>query len=432
MGSFEELAKLLDGANRIYCLDQNELFGFLRASVGDVTELNSYTWAPPENIRDPERISQDPFRPQTTDPYYAQMSPDLPFPVPTREQAEGITRPTIRFAPEDLKNPSLLLPLPAETSGATPSGAQGASSYNKEDSPENIKRYLASKRWTGETKYVTPKPADVYFRDSRMIFWILKCTSLSMDFKMSEPLLLTQIEEWNDKRECWKHPLLCMSRAKDFSSKSLASPEQFMSWDLKKDTRSIFQALSGNVRYLADVLTIVYYHHIPLLLAKKHWNRAERKFLQKWELLTVKTSTPSLIAFSSSAALHPSQPPKKPPVRTSSRAIVPPKPFVSLSTTEMKQSENVSTYNVICTLAVAHSPNTSLDGQWCRMMAYQSSHVHTVCCLVISRNHPRGQVRYFQPVPQHAASKAESAASKAESAASKSGSGASKAEPAVK
>ena len=70
IGSFEELSKLLDGANIIYCMDSGFLFGVMRCAPTDIVDLSHFKWAPHTLINDPEIMEkQNPFRPKQTDPY---------------------------------------------------------------------------------------------------------------------------------------------------------------------------------------------------------------------------------------------------------------------------------------------------------------------------------------------------------------------------
>jgi hypothetical protein len=255
---FEELGRLLDGASEIYCHSFSLLYGLLRATAGDVENLDDYAWAPASDIDDPALALLNPLRPAPGDPYLHRMSPHAPYPVPTPKQAEGCTRPTrppspdsdwvprssrkpapdsspqIPPAPADIKNVHksgeshgsmgariaadaaevLIVPGASATveeggSSAMFSEGSGAAQYNSGDTPDMVRAFLASERWLGAPGI--DKPANIYFRDSRMIHWMFRTTSLTEDLK-TEEFTLDALDSWNRHLTWWNAPAISTAR----------------------------------------------------------------------------------------------------------------------------------------------------------------------------------------------------------------------------
>lgn len=467
VGDFKDLSELLDGATMIYCLNQTQLYGLLRASVGDVTDLGAYTWAPHTLIDDKQMNESNPLRPLSSDPYYSAMCPDLPFRAPQRDEVEGITRPSIDLPPDATwtRTPSinasrndshdLLQRAKDEEEEEEPksfSQASAASEYNSGDTKEDIERYLSSQRWFGASG--APKNTPPYFRDSRMIHWFFKTLSICGDLKIDD-LTLADICTWNRHNPWWNAPSVQFARLASSpvrhrppgattSGSILNATKMWMAreaegrmgdqarytlWHGQRRWNSIKDALEHEVRLTADILTILYFHGLPLTCHVKRWNRKARRYLMLWEQLSVRVSTPSMLLFTGRKTADPLAPPTSteseraslekmsfenepetaetkatytnsidgPKKRGRKRQDPMPKPSAALTPKQLALNRDNKSYNVVCSVAISNFRRNFPESNWCDLMRMQSQSISMVACLVISAQYPKGIVKFFAP-----------------------------------
>ncbi len=55
-------------------------------------------------------------------------------------------------------------------------------------------------------------------------------------------------------------------------------------------------------------------------------------------------------------------------------------------------------YTVFCAIALSNA-RQFIEAAWCELLVYQHQLIAAVACLVVSRAHPAGQVRFFSPTP---------------------------------
>jgi len=138
----------------------------------------------------------------------------------------------------------------------------------------------------------------------------------------------------------------------------------------------------------------------------KRYNRKDRRYVMHWELLSVRTSTPSLCEFTGSKTTDPTakapviaangkKKVKKP--RVSARLKLLPKPCPSLSQPQLQKNLGNKTYNVVCSVAVSNIRKSLSNGEWCDLMYFQNQHISMIACLVISADHPYGITKFFCP-----------------------------------
>lgn len=423
VGTFQQLAELLDGANLIYSLNNDRFFGLLRAAPSDVTNLQNYTWAPHTDIDDPKVAKTNPFIPQPTDPYYSSMSPYLPFNIPERDEVEGITRPSIKLPPDPFwknnstRSTTTTTPQRPGTPGtpgtpSTPtserdfSQGSGASEYNAGDTKEDIQRFLSSQRWMGSS--TAPKSSSIYFRESRMIHWLFKAMSICSDFKLDE-LPLSDLVLWNRRQPWWNLPSVQYARLhsrrsqlSDEEMRLLGDQKRYTQWHWEKKWDLIKNQLEYEVRLTADLLTILHYHQLPLICHVRRWNKKDHKYVMRWEMLSIRTATPSILRFTSKQVDDPTAPPPAAAAATPGakkkriRAPLQPKPSLAISAEQALANRHHPTYNVVCAIAVSNARRFGHD-TWCSLQELQTQLISHVACLVISNQYPRGIVKFFSP-----------------------------------
>jgi hypothetical protein len=308
---------LMNGAARIYSFSDHEFFGRLRCSPDDVTDLRTgCPWAPFDAVDDSNVLRSNPLRPHQDDPYVDKMNADLPHPVPQREEAEEITIPDI-VLPPDTDWPDAK-PRPTATPAmSTTASSQGSSSYNTGDSAADIAQYLASERWRGAK--TVHKPSPPYLRDGEMIYWMLKSFSITADAEL-KGITLTDLLAWNSHQSWWCPGNKVVSAAGGRQTKSvkratsagvvdfarsgykgLASGNrivgqmQFTGWAQHKRWADIQSSLEWELRTLADLMTVLYAHRLPLLALVEKWNQRQRKHERKWLSASVSICTPSVL-----------------------------------------------------------------------------------------------------------------------------------------
>jgi hypothetical protein len=397
IGNFQELAALLDGANMIYAWNTNQLFGLLRATPAEVTDLNSYTWAPHTDINDSKFQSINPLRPKAKDPYYEIMNPDKPFIVPTIDEVEGITFPTNQLpADPDWITPT---PLARQTSNSFANkGAPGTSYYNIDDTKEEIAKYLNSKRWLGGS---TVKSPSIYFRDARMMYWMFKSVSICGDLA-TQDLTLADVRTHNKHTTWWNDPLVYFARSNTSFKKDekkdkdrmdlIVTQSQYTYMHSQKQWSKLKEALEWEVRTVADLFTILHYHKLPLIAFVKWFSKKDGRNVFDWKLLSVRVSTLSLLENTEGKTKDPSAPKAK-KVAKNHRLARLPRPLASIAIPEQK----IKTYNVVCSVAISNIKRHWLNGEWCDFMYYQGQHISHVVCLIIDQDHPQGYVKYFTP-----------------------------------
>jgi hypothetical protein len=464
VAGFEELAKLLDGANLIYCWNQHQLYGLLRANPGDVTDLSSYRWAPCADIHNP--TLPNPLRPRPADPYFHLMNDGSGIAdgsgvaalQPRRGEVEAITRPTIDLPPDHHWTPTKKMEKKEKEEDGVGAFSQesGASEYNADDTKEDIAQYLSSKRWSGSGSK-SAEPEGPYFRDSRMIHWQFKTISVCGDINQDE-MSIQDIRACNRHVKWWDWPSVHYARNhgnKKGSELDVQMGQQgfYTIQFCKRRFDVIHETLEREVRFVADVLTMLHHHQLPLTVHCKRWNRSRKQYQWRWELVAVRFSTPAMLTVSSSVTYDPNKPneplpsrkkpgkktakPKKPSnkprnPRQGTKAAALPKPQppaqpplaqptnqppsvgepVKSAETTKPQPPSVAarpgvsgasvprTYNVVCALALSNYRHGGNEGEWCEFMRMSSQKVAAVACLVIDHQHPNGTVRFFAPSPQ--------------------------------
>lgn len=403
VGDFGDLARLLDGANLIYCLNHHQLFGLLRAHAGDIIDLNSYNWAPCADIHNP--YLPNPLRPKEGDPYLAFMNAERPFPSPTRDQVEGITKPTLLIPPDPSWKP-IHMTKKEKKEEESEAGVQefsqgsGASEYNADDTKDDIEQYLNSKRWMGSEKVNKKDPP--YFRDSQMIHWVFKTLSLCGDLKMDD-LTIQDLRHGNQHVPWWDSPAVHPARKHHQSDldEHLGNQAWYTTQHMQNKTDLIRLTLEREVRFVADMLTILHHHQLPLTCHVKRWNRTLKRYQMRWELLSVKVSTPALSNLSSRVIPDPTNSSSssskggsaKTP-RKGTKAAARPKPDAP----EPQLPAVVpDTYNVVCAIAVANFKRFYNEGEWCELMYMNAQLISAVACLVIDRHHPQGTLKIYYP-----------------------------------
>jgi hypothetical protein len=315
---FTALRSLLDGASRIYCFDEHMLYGRLRASPLDIVDLKQIETDAPVNSMD-RRSLKNPLIPLPTDPFSNSMSLDIPLIIPEEEDAEEVTRPRNPLPPDPDWKPIVAekksAPVPTVKKEAS---ASGASSYNLNDTTEQIAEYEGSERWIGTPNLI--KRAAPYFHESQMIFWQLKTFSLVEDLTLSECALSDMIE-WNAHQTWWNPNSIYESKEGktkgrgraitpgrapvDFARQGYGRAALFAKggdgWGpadcsgqvlgqlnytelvKKKKWDELDAALEWEIRSLADLMTAVHVHKLPITAFVERFNSRTQRYTKTWK-----------------------------------------------------------------------------------------------------------------------------------------------------
>jgi hypothetical protein len=207
-------------------------------------------------------------------------------------------------------------------------GSAGAAAYNQQDSAEDIADYESSARWFGAVGM--HKPATSYFRESQMVFWQMKTFSLADDLELSS-CTLSDVVEWNVD-QVWFKPTASDSKDRaitpgrapvDFARRNYSAtiPDdaefgpanghtvlgQLDYTELVDKNRwsELHAALEYELRSLADVLTAVHVHRLPLTALVERFNKKIMRFDKKWMAASVSVCTPTILV----GGLRPCDPP---------------------------------------------------------------------------------------------------------------------------
>jgi hypothetical protein len=391
VSDFEALELVLDGANLIYCANANTVFGLLRAAPRRVTDLSDMTWAPYTAIDNPEVAALDPFRPKTGDLYYDRMGPHLDFPKPLRIDPEGVTRPTADIPPDPDWIPDSKHPTPAKaTSAVQLFGTDScASQYNTGDSREDIESYLRTERYLG-SKHIR-KTDPPYFRDARMIHWMLKTHSLAADLKIDD-LCLRDLQRWNQHHTWWSHPRSQLARGVMHPPPSpecvLPDVDVYVQWQRAGKWGQIRAALEYEARLTADLFTVLHVQHNRITCQVNTWDRKAKEMVAKWENRSVLISTPAMLTGSKQTA-------ESPPATSAATSTL--SGHVLREPLAAPPSTLCGTYNVICAVAVANHHDSMVTDSWCEMTQFQEQEIAMIACMIISQRHPNGVVKFFAP-----------------------------------
>jgi hypothetical protein len=238
-GSFLALQTLLDNAGRIYCFDDQQIYGRLRANPTDITTLPQLNpVVRPMN----HTMTQNPFKPLLTDAFQQAMSfndKNDPLTPPSIADTESVTRPRIPLLPDNQW---------INQNGSKNDGDGNQSMFDNEknekekdktENDEEVAAYESVPRWKGichhysqlkqeiindtsatesekldklneltdrfPEKILIDKTNPPYFSDYQMTFWKLKTFSLIKDLEINDCTFYDLIQ-WNRQQQWWSNP----------------------------------------------------------------------------------------------------------------------------------------------------------------------------------------------------------------------------------